>query len=85
MAEVVEDLKLLVRTRHAIVTIRTLDESFATRAVQLAGREMGMPVLAWSASESLRSIEPPTKGGRGGTESFKGALKFIRSNEAFNI
>ena len=85
MPNVVEDLRLLIRTRHAIVTIRTLDESFAARAIRKAGHEMRMPVLEWTLSEGIRRVEPPGKGAVGGTKRMDGALGFMRGNNAFNI
>jgi len=85
MADLTEDLKLLIRTRHAIVTIRTLDEAFATRTIQQAGRELNLPVLEWSLSEGLRRVQPPTKGGVGGTRDLAGALGFMRGNNSTNI
>jgi len=83
--DVTDDLKLLVRTRHAIVTIRTLDEEFATRAIRLAGRDLHMAVLQWSLSDGLNRIEPPSNGNMGGTSALAGALKFMRGNNAFNL
>ena len=83
--DVTNDLKLLIRTRHAIVTVRTLDEEFAVRAIRLAGREMGLAVLQWSLSDGISRLEPPGSGNMASTQDLAGALKFMRGNSAFNV
>ena len=58
MPDLLDDLKRLIRTRHAIVTIQTLDEAFAARQVHQAGLEMGLAVLEWSVSDGLHHTAP---------------------------
>ena len=36
MADLIEDLKLLIRTRHPLVTVRTMEESYAARQIREA-------------------------------------------------
>ena len=45
MPKSAEDIKLLIRTRHAVITINTLDEAHACRQIHQAGTEMGLAVL----------------------------------------
>jgi len=84
MAELLDDLKLLIRTRHAIVTVRTLEEEYSARMVRQAGRELGLPVLEWSLGEGLRRTVP-TADTIGGTGKLLTALKFMSSNESINV
>ncbi len=81
MGDLVDDLKLLIRTRHPIVTIQTLDESFAARMVRKAGREMGLFVLEWSVTDMLRHVVPPGGQITNGTDTLIGTLKFMRSSD----
>ncbi len=86
MGDLVEDLKTLIRTRHAVVTIRTPDEAYAARVIREAGKEMQLLVMEWSVSEGLVRVEPPGGGGKiGGTESLLGVLKYLRHNDAIHL
>jgi len=85
MAELLDDLKLLIRTRHAIVTVRTLEEEYAARTVRQAGRELGLPVLEWSLGEGLRRTVPTAGDTIGGTDKLVTALKFMSSNDSINV
>ena len=85
MADPLEELKLLIRTRHPVVTINTLDEAFATRQIHQAGTEMGLAVLEWSVSNGLCYTEPATAEVVNGTKTLVGTLKHIRDNEAINV
>jgi SpoVK/Ycf46/Vps4 family AAA+-type ATPase len=80
-----EDIKLLIRTRHAIVTIETVEESFAARTVREAGGEMGRMVLEWSISDGLRSSMPTAGDMIGGTDTLLGALKYMRFNDSPHV
>jgi hypothetical protein len=59
MPNLVEDIKLLIRTRRPLVTIQTVEEQYAARLIRLSGREMGLPVLEWSISDGLWRTQPP--------------------------
>jgi hypothetical protein len=85
MADLLEDIKTLIRTRHAIVTIQTLDESYAARTVALAGREMGLDVMEWSVSQGLRRVAPVCGETLGGTDALRSTLAYVHANEADNI
>ena len=85
MAELLDDLKRLIRTRHAIVTIQTLDEAFAVRQIHEAGQQMGLAVLEWSVSDGLHHTAPTACEVVAGTKTLVAALKFIRDNEAINV
>lgn len=81
MADLVEDLVLLIKTRHAIVTTRTVEEDYAARMVREAALVMHMPAMEWSISDGLHRVEPDTQGLMVGTESLVGALKYMRGND----
>ena len=85
MADLLDDLKRLIRTRHAIVTIQTLDEGFAVGKVHEAGQQMGLDVMEWSVSDGLHHTHPTPGEVIAGTKTLAGALKCIRDNEAINV
>ncbi len=85
MPDLLDDLKRLIRTRHAIVTIQTLDEAFAAHQIHQAGLEMGLTILEWSVSDGLHHTAPTPCEAVADTKSLVGALKFIRDNEAINV
>jgi hypothetical protein len=77
-----DDIQSLIRTRHAIVTVDTLDEGFAARTIREAATEIGLLVLEWTISNGLRRpAAPNTEGGVAGTETLAGALKHLRYSE----
>jgi len=81
MADLVEDLEMLIRTRHAIVTIRTVEEAFASRSVGEAAAGLDMAVIEWTISEGLRRAAPDPGGTIAGTEPLAAALRFMRGND----
>ncbi|KPK85688.1 MAG: hypothetical protein AMJ81_03155 [Phycisphaerae bacterium SM23_33] len=81
MAHLVEDLVRLIQTRHAIVTLQTVEEDFAARTVREAALAMHMPVMEWSVSDGLHRVAPDTCGLMAGTETLTGALRFMRGND----
>ncbi len=82
MANLLEDLKTLIRTRHALVTIATLEEGHAARIICEAARDMDMPVLEWSASTGLHRLSPDQATLIANTEMLAGALRFMRGNDS---
>ena len=85
MSNPVEDLKLLIRTRHAIVVMCTTDEPSAARVARQAGFQMGMPVMEWSINEGLHCVEPPGGGKIMGTGTLLGALKCMADSVSHNV
>ncbi|HUU60236.1 MAG TPA: AAA family ATPase [Phycisphaerae bacterium] len=85
MADLIEDLKLLIRTRHPLVTVRTMEESYAARQIREAGRDLGLPVLEWSISDRLRRTVPAPTDGSAQTDTLLGALRFMRGNKSVNV
>jgi len=85
VASLVEDLKMLVRTRHPLVSIRTMEEEHAARMIRETGREMGLAVLEWSISDGLRGSIPASGGPVTGTDTLLGALKFMWNNTNVNL
>ncbi|MHC4716714.1 MAG: hypothetical protein ACYS5V_07080, partial [Planctomycetota bacterium] len=81
MADPLDDLVVLIRTRHAIVTIRTADEEHAERMIRQAAMAEHMAVMTWSLSSALRRTGPDTGGPIGGTDTLDGALRFVRGND----
>jgi len=82
MADPVDELVCLIRTRHALVTVRTADEAHAERMIREAAGTLQMPVMAWSLSTGLCRTAPDTGGSLGGTNTLEGALRFMRGNDA---
>lgn len=85
MSDLVEELKLLIRTRHALVTVQTTEEAYAVRLIREAGRDLRMPVLEWSVTEGLRQTHPATGGTIAGTNTIAGVLGFIRDNDNLQL
>ena len=85
MANLQEDLKLLIRTRHPIVTIQTLEESFASRQVREAARDLGRVAMEWTVSEGLRRTIPAPGNVIAGTQELVGALRYVRDNFEPNV
>jgi ATPase family associated with various cellular activities (AAA) len=77
--DVVEDLTLLVRTRHPVVTIETADEAFALDALRRVARTLGLPLLAWNVADGLTSLDPPARKPIDRTSAVVGALNHLRS------
>ncbi|HUS92908.1 MAG TPA: AAA family ATPase [Phycisphaerae bacterium] len=80
MPDFVEELKLLIRTRHSLVTVRTTEEDYASRLIRQAGRDLRMTVLEWTVTEGLRQTSPNPGGTIAGTDNLASALGFIRDN-----
>ncbi len=80
MADPVDDLETLIRTRHAMVTIRTAEEGFADRCIRQAARELDMAVLEWTVSDGLRRVFPDEHGMILNTDSLAGALAYMVRN-----
>ena len=85
MPDLVEDLKLLIRTRHPIVTIRTVEEAFAARQVSEAARDMGRTAMEWSVADGLRRVIPDSGEMLAGTQALAGALRYMRENPEPNV
>ncbi|NBB95860.1 MAG: AAA family ATPase [Planctomycetes bacterium] len=86
MAHLHEDIKSLIRTRHGIVTVDTLDESFACRSIIEAVDELGLPALEWTVSGGLRKAgSSPTSRGISNTEALAGALQHLRHSDMIGV
>ena len=77
MADPVVDLEMLIRTRHAIVTLETVEEAFATRCILEAAGHLDLGVMEWTATDGLHRISPTPLGIMAGTETFKGGGTFL--------
>ncbi len=53
-----QQLKLLIQSGHALVSIETHDEPRATEAVRRAADELGMPLFEWTVTAGLRQTRP---------------------------
>ncbi len=85
MTDLLEDLKTLIRTRHAIVTVDTTDEEFASRMIRQAGQELDLVVMEWTVTDGLRRITPTEGGVIASTEPLVAALSFMRANDHDNL
>ena len=85
MPEFVDELKLLIRTRHSLVTMETTEEQYASGLIRQAGRDFHMTVLEWTVTDGLHQTFPNASGMIAGTEKLHGALGFIRDNENLQL
>ncbi len=81
MPGLLEDIKTLIRTRHAIVTINTVDEQYAVRLIVRAAEEMGMGILEWAVGQRLRPVTVPDAKGVSGTEKLMSALMHMQISQ----
>lgn len=83
MPGLVEDIQRLIRTRHAIVTIRTGEEEYVTRLIIEAAHGYLMPVLEWSLGQKLHRADEPKEGSTGilNTDTLLGALMHLHASE----
>ena len=58
MPDPLEELRLLIRSRHPLITIETDEEERAIERVLQAARSVGLPVYLWNLVEGLRSAPP---------------------------
>jgi hypothetical protein len=72
-----DELKLLIRSRHPIVTIETLEEDKAVRVIGQACAEMGMPMFVWTIVEGLKRVLPTGGPSQSSTEKPTQALAHI--------
>jgi ATP-dependent 26S proteasome regulatory subunit len=58
MPEAIDDLRLLIRSRHPLITIETDEEIRAVERVLEASRSLSLPVYLWDMVEGLRPTPP---------------------------
>lgn len=54
----IDDLKLLIRSRHPFVSIETVDEQRAVDLVERVTADMGLPLFDWSLTQGMRRRLP---------------------------
>ena len=79
--DVVEDVTLLVRTRHPIVRIETADEAFAIDVIRRVARSLALPLLSWNVADGLVSLDPPGRKPIDRTSAVVGALNHLRAEK----
>ncbi len=79
--DVVEDVTLLVRTRHPVVRIETADEAFALDVIRRVARALGLPLLAWNVADGMTSLDPPGRKPIDRTGAVVGALNHLRAEK----
>ena len=72
-----DDLKLLLRSRHPLITIETVEEQRAEALVGRACGEIGIPLMVWTITSGLRRVQPPAESPIAGTEKVKAALGYL--------
>ncbi len=77
----VDDFKLLIRSRHPLITIETVEERRAEDLVARACREMGIPLFVWSITDGLKRAQPPGHGTIGGTDKPRSALLHLLESD----
>ena len=76
-SDLTNELMLLIRSRHPIVSIETADETRAVELVTRVARDMGRPLFDWSVTTGLRRRLPQEGGRIAKTESPGHALAFV--------
>src|SRR5215510_13919959 len=77
-ADLSEELKLLIRSRHPVIAIDTADEERAVELVRRVAKEIDRPLFEWSSTTGLCRTLPSHAGPITQTESVKHALAFAR-------
>jgi len=86
LADLANDLKLLIRSRHPIISIETADEQRAIELVHRVAHELDRPLFEWSSTTGLLRRRPtPATGPLAQTESIKHALAFIHDARECSI
>lgn len=58
MPDAVDELRLLIRSRHPLITIETDEEHRAVERIQQAASGLSLPVYLWNVVDGLRSAPP---------------------------
>ncbi len=67
MADTIDDLRLLIRSRHPLITIETEEERRALDRVLQVVRSLAMHAYVWNVVEGLRNTPPASREIIGGT------------------
>lgn len=81
LADLNNELKLLIRSRHPIVSIETPDESRALELIRRVAIDMQRPLFEWSLTTGLCRVQPPAEGMITGTDAPKLALAHLKDAE----
>jgi MoxR-like ATPase len=82
LADLTEELKLLIRSRHPLVAMETPDEERATQLIRRVAEDMRFMLFEWSATTGLRRRLPGTGGMISGTQAPRAALGHACDAEA---
>ncbi|MCZ6683375.1 MAG: AAA family ATPase [Planctomycetota bacterium] len=78
--ELSDELKLLIRSRHPIISIETSDEERALALVSRVAADMERLMFEWSVTTGLLRRRPSAGGPIANTESAKHALAFVHDS-----
>ena len=81
MADFIEDLRLLVRSRHPIITIETEEEQRALDRVSRAIKSLSMQSFVWDMVDGLRATAPAPAQSLPKTKTPKDVLTHILSKD----
>lgn len=73
----IDELMLLIRSRHPIITIETVEESRAVTLVRETCEAMNVPMYVWTCVEGLKRIIPPGEPPTPRTEKAEQALAHL--------
>ena len=81
--EMIDDLQTLIRTRHVLVRIETLDETDAAEIIRRAAVRLKLPVYWWSVVDGLTRQDDSARRGEvvPDTQSVITALGYLRQTE----
>lgn len=77
-ADQTDELKLLIRSRHPVVSIETADEDRALALVYRVAKDMDQPLFEWSVTTGLSRRVPTVGHMIANTQSPKGALSYAQ-------
>ncbi|MCG3136934.1 MAG: ATP-dependent zinc metalloprotease FtsH [Phycisphaerae bacterium] len=80
MSEPTEELKLLIRSRHPLITMETVEEAKAFDLITRTVHAMGLPLFGWSMASGMQRYRPDHQM-IGNTQKPREALRFMLAAE----
>lgn len=76
----VDDLKLLIRSRHSLIVIETIEEQRAVDLIWRTAEALQVPMYIWTPVDGLRRVLPVVQEGSAGTQNAEAALAQLDSH-----
>jgi len=75
--DALDELKLLVQSRHPLITVETVEEPRALELVKRLCNDIDCALFIWSATEGVRRVRPYDSSTAEGTTTARGALGYV--------